>query len=240
MGPFLFDTTNRENHEQYSELLDRLSADHKPVGAAEELEVQRIAVCWWKLGRVQRYENAAITAGLADVEVRYEQRMHPNTISSEDQARLVLLRNAESEIESTDTISAELREKMFANDPEFRKQWESLEKAVRENVTGILSHLRFSPSDAEQCAQDPSFILFFTTYVAIYMIEHRDKTFPKKVLEIAADGVAVLREEALDRVLRAEAAAERNLSRAMDRLERLQRHRQGESVPPPVNVRLTR
>ena len=129
---------------------------------------------------------------------------------------------------------------MFANDPEFRKQWEWLEKAVRENVTGILSHLRLSPSDAEQCEQDPSFIPFFTAYIAIYMIEHRDKTLPKKVREVAADGAAVLREEALHRVLRADAAAERGLNRAMDRLERLQRRRLGEAVPPPVNVRLTR
>jgi hypothetical protein len=32
----------------------------------------------------------------------------------------------------------------------------------------------------------------------------------------------------------------RNLDRAIDRLERLQRRRQGEAVPPPVRVRLTR
>lgn len=46
--------------------------------------------------------------------------------------------------------------------------------------------------------------------------------------------------EALDKLLRAEATAERNLSRAIDRLERLQRRLKGETVPPPVNVRLTR
>ena len=50
---------------------------------------------------------------------------------------------------------------------------------------------------------------------------------------------AVPKGGALDRVLRADAAAERNLGRAMDRLERLQRRREGEAVPPPLSVRLT-
>jgi len=40
-------------------------------------------------------------------------------------------------------------------------------------------------------------------------------------------------------VLRCEAAIERSLNRAVDRLERLQRRRKGEPVMPPVNVRLT-
>ncbi len=129
---------------------------------------------------------------------------------------------------------------MFANDPEFRKEWESLERVVEENSTKILSQLRISSSDAEQCAQDPWWVLFFTTHVAIQMIEQRIDSLAKKALEIAADRVAVPPEEALDRLLRAEAAAERNLSRAIDRLERLQRRRLGEIVPPPVSVRLTR
>ncbi len=134
MGPFMFDSTNREKHTRYKDLLDRLSTDYNPVGVAEELEVQRIAVCWWKLGRAWRCENAAITAELGDFEIHYERRTKPNTISSEDQARLVLLRKALVEIDSADTISAELRETMFANDPEFQKEWESLERAVKRKL----------------------------------------------------------------------------------------------------------
>jgi hypothetical protein len=44
----------------------------------------------------------------------------------------------------------------------------------------------------------------------------------------------------LHRNLRAAAAFDRDISRAIDRLERLQRCRKGEAVLPPVNVRLTR
>ncbi len=46
------------------------------------------------------------------------------------------------------------------------------------------------------------------------------------------------REKDLDRILRYETANERALTRALDRLERLQRLRKGEYVPAPVTVTL--
>lgn len=42
--------------------------------------------------------------------------------------------------------------------------------------------------------------------------------------------------EVSQKTLRYEAALERQLNRAMDQLERLQRRRSGDIVPPPVNV----
>jgi hypothetical protein len=58
--------------------------------------------------------------------------------------------------------------------------------------------------------------------------------------KLSNDIEAIPPAEILDSVLRANAAAERNLNRAMDRLERLQRRRLGEAVPPLVSVRSTR
>ncbi len=45
---------------------------------------------------------------------------------------------------------------------------------------------------------------------------------------------------ATDKLLRYESHLDRQLYRAMDQLERLQRRRKGESVPPPVNINLSR
>jgi hypothetical protein len=47
-------------------------------------------------------------------------------------------------------------------------------------------------------------------------------------------------EDATDKLLRYEAHVDRQLYRAMDQLERLQRQRQGENVPPPLNINLGR
>jgi hypothetical protein len=46
--------------------------------------------------------------------------------------------------------------------------------------------------------------------------------------------------DATDKLLRYEAHLDRQLYRAMDELERLQRRRQGENVPPPLNINLGR
>jgi len=47
-------------------------------------------------------------------------------------------------------------------------------------------------------------------------------------------------EGATDKLLRYEAHLDRQLYRVMDQLERLQRQRRGENVPPPVTVNLGR
>jgi hypothetical protein len=46
--------------------------------------------------------------------------------------------------------------------------------------------------------------------------------------------------DATDKLLRYESHLDRQLYRAMDQLERLQRQRRGENVPPPVNINLVR
>jgi hypothetical protein len=46
--------------------------------------------------------------------------------------------------------------------------------------------------------------------------------------------------DATDKLLRYEAQLDRQLYRAMDQLERLQRQRRGENVPPPLNINLVR
>ncbi len=44
----------------------------------------------------------------------------------------------------------------------------------------------------------------------------------------------------LEKILRYEGSLERQLYRAMNQLERLQRRREGEEVPPPVTMQLSR
>ena len=44
--------------------------------------------------------------------------------------------------------------------------------------------------------------------------------------------------DAADKLLRYEAHLDRQLYRAMDQLERVQRQRRGENVPPPLNINL--
>jgi len=187
-----------------------------------------------------RYENAEIAVEHLNNTVRAHQRMSRNVLLSMEHARLVWLRTAKAEIESSDKISDELQEQMFAADPGFKKEWESLEKVTKDKIADILAHLKMPASISDELSQDPGSVLLLTAVIAIYMIEQRTAHLAKGALEIASERAAISAPEALDRLLRVEAAAERSLSRAIDRLERLQRRRLGETLPSPVSVRLTR
>lgn len=44
---------------------------------------------------------------------------------------------------------------MFGADPEFRKEWEPLEKVIKARHSEFLVQLNFSGSDAEQYGKEP-------------------------------------------------------------------------------------
>ncbi len=50
--------TLKEDPQEYEKLLNDFCDQYQPIGRAEELEVERITLCWWRLKRGSRYENA--------------------------------------------------------------------------------------------------------------------------------------------------------------------------------------
>lgn len=232
----------KENSQEYTALLKSLRKDYEPVGIAEHLEVERIAACWWKLRRAWRYENSEILRGLIDVEkarlnlINPQQPVFDSPLSSEYETR-DLLRKAEAEIVATGKISDELKAKMEAADERFQRIWplvDEAERKLRQFAGDTLSEDELRVSDFRRD-------LLLRIIRSAIDVQHQEliklvNCFMKGPFDL----LAVPNEEALDRALRADAAAERNLGRAMDRLERLQRRRKGEAVPPPVSVRLSR
>ena len=81
---------------------------------------------------------------------------------------------------------------------------------------------------------------------AISLLDHQLKALEfldqsaKENQSLELDGhvrsLALPDERATDKILRYETHLDRQLYRAMDQLERLQRRRKGEFVPPPLNV----
>jgi hypothetical protein len=50
----------------HKDLQNGLWRQYQPVGRAEEIEVERIALCYWRLKRAWRYENAVNLAARRD------------------------------------------------------------------------------------------------------------------------------------------------------------------------------
>lgn len=241
-----------ENPQEFKALLDQLWDDYQPVGAAEELEVERIGVCWWRLKRAWRYESAEIDFASSEVAVRAEEVDVRQFMRPELRSLLLLLESAGKEIKEIDgtrTISQELKEKLFAAHPRFREMWPNIQRiatqtaeeisAANEGVSLRLFKKRLSHAPDRQ-ADLEKLIALTTTKLAVRTIESDAKQRFESVLSSVWDQVAIPKSDALDKILRYGGAIERELGRASDRLERLQRRRKGELIPPPLSVRLTR
>jgi hypothetical protein len=55
-----------ESNEEFQDFHDLLREEYQPVGSLEDLEVERIAICRWRLRRAWFYENAEISRAVVD------------------------------------------------------------------------------------------------------------------------------------------------------------------------------
>jgi len=228
-----------EDPREYQELINGLWDQYQPIGKGEEIEVERIAVCYWKLKRVWRYENAVNLAARRDFVRRElnEQAEYCQKLAKEEEAVIGELRNATKEIEDTGQVSKELKQRMFATSPGFEGFWAGLESDAQRRMeepdfSQMLRKLR--PQTRNQFRE------MYTVKTAIALLEPLAQRRYINVTETAVGQHAIPHPEALDKILRYEAAVNRDLGRALDRLDWLQRRRKGEPVPPSINVRVTR
>jgi len=60
----------QEDEQEFGQLLEDLREQFTPVGVAEDLEVQKIALCYWRKMRAVRYEHGAIRQRTGDMRER--------------------------------------------------------------------------------------------------------------------------------------------------------------------------
>jgi hypothetical protein len=157
-----------------------------------------------------------------------------------------LLTIAKSEIASEGYISEEILKKILgafglwdclfaltclhAGPPETKTEDRPSEKAVDEQVVDEQTDKKRAAVVAYIDAQLES-ISGFKEYAT-----QRENL----ALDAEARSFSLPPADATDKLLRYEAHLDRQLYRAMDQLERLQRQRRGENVPPPLNINLGR
>jgi hypothetical protein len=179
-----------EDKAQFQELLEHLCGDLKPEGALEELLVERIATCFWRLRRVLRYDF-----GNHGVEGSAARRAYVD---------------AESRLKKLTDLKQEVAQSGFRDD---------LKTRLFEMVT-----VNGKPSESA---------LPQVLDLAIQMTKSSTEDAKAKAEEAGLTGALPKR---MDTLLRYETANERQLYRAIDQLERLQRQRAGDYVPPPVKL----
>jgi hypothetical protein len=236
----------KEDDREFAALHQRLCADLKPVGLLEEMLVDQIVTAHWRLRRALKAETGEIAL---NVDAGQWDRKHQNPVLDRqrweahgdpvyDMENSVLgnfiignkLKQIRSLVEQEGELNeAAVRLAYFHGEPNrLSEELEKIRSRWQQNSEGLeLSALR-----GRQQAEVLAYIdkrLEFISWHNPECEEHEDG------VEAARQAAAVLPSpEVLDKIMRYETKLERQLYRAMNQLERLQRRRLGEAVPPPV------
>ena len=246
----------RESRVQFNELLRQLNADLQPIGFLEQVIVEDIAVNIWRLRRTLRAEVGEIrkyldTVGSLEVIRSYKQ----STSGPPYQA------NAAREM--MDDMMDPMWVEWLLDSLHTLKQVIEREGHDREKISDTLvkdseylALLRFQKAEVALETE--------AEYKGIELRdlndEERKKLLLEKVdgqiraantLESTAQENRLLELQALkqrlvlpeasasDKILRYEAAIRRNLHKDLQQLERLQRLRSGQALPPPLSVNIS-
>jgi len=217
-----------EDSLEYAELLQALWNHYQPVGRAEELEVERITLCWWKHKRTWRYENSANLRSRFSAEERLEEiEGNCKKQNSEDETIILELRNAEEQLQDTGKLPEEIKQKLFTMRPACEDLWQfySSRAEAELNNASYLKIIRGLDPEGRV-----AFINLTTLKALIMFMEKVPAIRSRELLELATAEHVVPNADNLDKLIRYEAATDRNLGRSVDRLEHLQRQRRGSSV----------
>jgi hypothetical protein len=227
---------HREHPVEYEELLSGLRDTYEPVGRAEELEVERIAQGWRRLKRASRHENAMNRVALRTLGSKeLQEKAELCKILEEQEKATVLLLQSFEEIELSDEIVQDLKQRIFAATPHLEATWAFLEHLAEATLSGP----RFSKIWPLLDATERDFtVLRVTATLAVCAIEQYAKTRRDSLSETAVAQHIIPKGECLDRLLRYETTIDRSVTRALDRLERLQSRRREESLLPKRSSRL--
>jgi hypothetical protein len=147
-----------------------------------------------------------------------------------------LLKDAKSEIAQDGYLSLEIRTKIL-------HAFEYWDYYFAENCMRCCSPEESEEVVDEQAAKKYADLLIANIDERLGIISRlKGYATKREELALAAEwrSFSLPPADATDKLLRYEAHLDRQLYRAMDQLERLQRQRRGENVPPPLNINLGR
>lgn len=239
----------RESSREFDSLRKRFWQEYAPVGPVEEMLVDRIVSTYWRMRRAvtaetgevslnvdsghwkrngpNRFRNQLITASMfGDMAANIEETATGLYVLMD---RLCNVRTAvERNGELTDK---DLQETYLAGKPNYiSKQLDELRTAPMENAEGL-------DEVALKAKRKDVILATIDRLLGQYERQKRETREYEHAEESARQAAAVLPSvETLDKIMRYETTLERQMYRAMNELERQQRRRQGEAVPPPLTM----
>ena len=242
-----------ENPEEFDALLEALQTQLLPAGTLEEMLVEKIAVAYWRLRRAYKYEVGLIREELDTTTDDFYSRNSNKTDEEIDQ-------EIEKDKEAIESWKQDKRDftKMHKDGKpleeiyDWGENWEWLEDKFKYLLIGHEDYEGFDPKNFREFlnnSADWSDEQIWEAHIELCdekIDEHKkeiddlekQKQQNKLKLQVIKKLGNIPSKHELDRLLRYEGAIERQLYKALNQLERLQRLRAGDNVPAPVEVNL--
>ncbi len=220
----LFDA--REDNAAYQELLAELRVDLQPLGVLEELLVEDMTTCWWRLRRALCFEAQAMSRS---AEREFLKLTGEGDATPEEAIQLFKEAVEEAEKRARDRdedIPSSLQQIRLPSKEEFRARLQRirakryLDICAEEDVRAKVKELGL-----EQAFEDA---------IAARGQQGDAAQWGNSIPLDTRLGMPA--EEDMNLILRYESNIYRRLAQHMNQLERLQRARKGEHVPAPLNV----
>jgi hypothetical protein len=247
-----------ENPEEFNALLEDLKTQLVPAGTLEEMLTEKIAVAYWRLRRAYRYEVGLIRNELDNATDDFygkEDWQHNRVNKTEEEIDQEIAKAKEG-IEYWKKDKRNLTKMRKDGKPlEDIYDWEENWEHLNEDVCGLLPDdddgdqiigskgLREFLNNKEGWSDDriwEKLIGLCDNAAGPHKIEiarlEKQKEKNRLRLQVVGKLGNIPSKHELDRLLRYEGAIERQLYKALNQLERMQRLRAGDNVPPPVEV----
>ncbi len=243
-----------ENIADFDALLDQLIAEFKPNGPLEQLLVERITACFWRLRRAQRFEVGSIRGSLdcckrssgasfksARLREAEEQLAHCEQFLQYETnaAKWLEKRSVLDDLEAVgnlgrawDLVDTEHDQTLMIN--ERLADWHERFRAGLLEVGLVGDKLRETLTEAQRCVIS-SLEQEIERLSSIVEEENRYEQLGQEREGLAC---SIPRHDDLNLLLRYETMIDRELDRALVTLERRQRARRGEVVPAPLTLDL--
>jgi hypothetical protein len=246
----------KESRNEFKKLCQEFYADLNPAGPLEEMLVGQIVTATWRLRRARTAESGEIALSVDGGWWQREKHnpltlllaLPPNPFSEGLVTKLEqsvwgcrYLLHCLNDVRQAVDRDGELTE-VALND--FQKSLRDQARGWGDKLTQFRAWLAANPEKLEPEALRARHHAEVLKYLDRNI---RDQEFRldrheerEDTEEQARQAAAVLPSDAaLDKILRYEAALERQLYRAMNQLERLQRRRQGENIPAPMTLEVS-
>jgi len=247
-----------ESPEEFNALLGDLKTQLNPMGTLEEMLVEKVVVAYWRLRRAYKYEVGLIRNELDNATDDYYSGETASSGYKEQKTDYEIDQEIERDKEAIESWKQDKRDftkmhkkgKPLEEIYDWGENWEWLEEKVKYLVVGDEEYEGFDPESLRKSLNTNAGWSDEQIWQAhIELCDEKINEYKKEIADLEKQKqknqlkLQVIRKlgnipskNELDRLLRYEGAIERQLYKALNQLERLQRLRAGDNVPAPVEV----